>query len=200
MFESNNDGFVVSDLEAIAAIWTKNLYRMRQVYNFYAGTLEPDRSGRSCVSQEVPFIGHLVKKMMSFEDLRKFLKDFGLLPRYIDLPSLEHIFRGCKLWEWSQAYELMNSTTDLSEEESDLLFAAGNLSLSLPGVLELLSRLAVGGRLADSDSGVASLRNLLKLMDCSRGKLMLAEASRGSIVVKVFDTSVSSLPLPSDGR
>lgn len=170
-------GMVLADVEAIASIWSRNLARMRKIYDFYAGTMEPDRTGRG-----------LVKKMMGFEELRKFLKEFGVMPRFIDLPALQHIFRGCKLWEWSQAFGLMSASENVSDGGSEMLFTAGNLSISLAGLFELMTRVAVRAKLGNNP--IECLRNLLKLMDCSQGKQTLADASRGSIVIKIFDTSI----------
>ena len=68
-----------------------------------------------------------------------------------------------------------------------MLFTAGNLGLSLTGLCELLTRLSIKCRL-DSNN-VNALRTLLRIMDVSSGKHVLAEASRGSIVIKTFSTN-----------
>jgi len=161
----------------IASIWSNNREQMRKIYDFYANEIEPCRLGRG-----------LVKKMMNFEDLWRFLKDFGVMPRFIDLPSLQSIYRACKLWEWSHAFGFLAPESEITDEESELMFSLGNLSLSLPGLLELLSRVSHRSRL--DNEPVVALRSLLKIMDCSRGKHILSEASRGSIVIKVFSTSL----------
>ena len=95
----------------------------------------------------------------------------------------------------SESLDPIRPITHCVHLRSQVLFTAGNLGLSLPGLVELLSRLAARSRL--DTTNVKSLRSLLRIMDVSKGKHILAEASRGSIVIKVFNTSVESAA-PSD--
>ena len=38
--------------------------------------------------------------MLTFENCKEFLMDFGIVPKYIDIPTLTRIYRNVKLWEW----------------------------------------------------------------------------------------------------
>ena len=175
---------ITKDGETMKSIWQRNLHQMRLIYDFYSNAVEPCRTGRS-----------IVRKMMSFEDVWQFLRDFDIMPRYCDLSTLQTFYRGCKLWEWSQAFEIINETYEsLDEEEGDVLFTAGNFGLSLFGLFEMLSRIAIRSRLDKEPSN--ALRSLLRVMDLSRGKQRLAEASRGCIMINTFNTSKEEdLPL-----
>ena len=96
--------------DIIRALWLKNMHQMRLIYDFYANSMEPCRDGR----------GH-VKKVACFEDVRQFLKDWGVMPRHCDLPTLQQMYRGCKIWEWGQAYGVMDVPfSDLNEEENEV--------------------------------------------------------------------------------
>ena len=109
------------------------------------------------------------------------------MPTYCDLSTLQTYYRGCKLWEWSQAFEILQETYEtLDEEETDALFTAGNFGLSLFGLFEMLSRVAIRSRLDKQPSN--ALRSLLRVMDLSGGKQRLAEASRGCIMISTFNT------------
>ena len=168
---------VAKDGETMKSIWQRNVYQLKLIYDYYSNAIEPSRAGRS-----------VVRKLMSFEDVRQFLRDFGVTPTYCDLSTLQTLYRGCKLWEWSQAFEVMNEPSDsLNEEEAAVLVTAGNFGLSFFGLLEMLSRVAVRSKLDKKPSN--ALRSLLRVMDLSGGKQRLAEASRGSIMISTFHAS-----------
>ena len=61
----------------------------------------------------------------------------------------------------------------------DFYLAAGNLGISLSGLLELLSRLAIVSELGDSP--LQAVEQLLHRMDLSSGKSKLVKHSRRSM-------------------
>ena len=38
--------------------------------------------------------------MATFDNMRDFLMDFGIVPKFVDIPTLIKMYRSCKLWEW----------------------------------------------------------------------------------------------------
>ena len=161
---------------SVFKLLAKNFDQIRKIYDFYASNIDTCRLGSG-----------LVLKTLSFENIKQFLKDFGIMPHFVDIHTLKNMFRDCKYWEWKRAFSRMHDYREVTEEEAELVFAAGNLGLTFPGLLELISRVSNHANL-DKSSRLA-LSSLLKAMDTSGGKHVLAEASRGSIVIRVFSTS-----------
>jgi hypothetical protein len=155
----------------------KNKEQIIKIYNFYANSTESCKIGTG-----------KVKQMMNFDSSLKFLKDFEVMPTFVDISTFQNIYRTCKLWEWRQCYMILDQDKQFSQEEADISFSFGCFSLTLSGLFELLSRVACGTNQIDENLPGA-LKQMLKIMAISKGKNILAEASRGSIVIKPFNSS-----------
>ena len=120
---------------------------------------------------------------MDLEDCLRLLQDFDLLRDDCFLRSqVRTYFRHVKLWEYTSYSELALMGADLRfnlDVGADFHLAAGNLGLSLSGLLELLSRLATVNDIGDTPLG--AVQALLHRMDLSSGKANLVGHSRKSM-------------------
>jgi hypothetical protein len=171
--------------ELVRSVWDRNIEQTKQIYFYYASSVEIRRIGNGPS-----------KVLLSFEDCKEMMADFHIVPQLLDGQSFTRIFRVCKLFEWKIAEKVYRADdsegrTFSGEENFDLKNSVANFSLSFVGFVELLTRIACfNNKLGHLPQ--QSLENLLHLMDISGGKAkLLSKGSRKSVSIKNFTYALS---------
>eukprot|EP01031_Cornospumella_fuschlensis_P030121 gene30121-36387_t len=198
--------FSDEEIELVRAVWDRNLDQIRQIYAFYATSVEIRRVG-SGVS----------KLLLSADKCREMLQDFQLLPQVVDMQAFYRVFRSVKLWEWNIAESVLlflhhsgqtgdnvsvqpgaspahnqfmpdnndirsvgmggGSVAGFEHDPLDFRSSLGNFSITIGGFVELLSRITCYNTKLCAHPAEA-LENAMHLMDASEGKAKLLRSSR----------------------
>lgn len=103
----------------VVHLWSMNAEQIRQIFWYYARSVDLNRHSKlksqqlsngihvdynhttgSGANNNGSNCGTVGVSMLTFENCKECLMDFGIVPKYIDLVTLTRVFRSVKLWEW----------------------------------------------------------------------------------------------------
>jgi len=118
--------------------------------------------------------------LLSFADLKSLLVDFEVFPQVVNSETLLSLYRGVKVWEW-QVYD-----SAASQDILGLGNGANNISLTLIGFVELLSRLALVATRLDASASRNAIAYLMRIMNEGKGRGKLLTGYRKSVALRTF--------------
>lgn len=171
-------------MKAAGKLWSANFKPMASIFAHYASVQTVLRVPLPAHKQELHKTLNETK-LLGLEDCMRMFDDFDLLgDGGISKTQLRTYFRNVKLWE-VETYRTLVSASEQARvirapfnNGADLYLGASSLAMSLTGLVELLSRLAVAADLGDTPA--LAVGGLLHRIDLSAGKARLVQHSRKS--------------------